>query len=47
MMLLLAEDGRLRVAFNRVAYDVDRAAQAIKAAELPDEFAVVLRVEKV
>jgi hypothetical protein len=46
MMLSLAEDGRLQVSFNRVAYDVERAAQAIEAAEMPDEFATMLRVGK-
>lgn len=41
---LTDEDGALKVAFIRVPYDVEAAAQAIEAAEgMPDEFAQMLR----
>lgn len=36
-------DGHVDVAFKRVEYDVERAAQAILASDLPDEFARYLR----
>ena len=42
--LVLEADGReLDVEFIRVAYDVERAAQAIEASAMPDEFAQMLR----
>lgn len=42
--VLLKADGReLHVDFIRVAYDVEQAAQAIEASELPHEFARMLR----
>ncbi len=42
--VVLAADGAvLDVQFIRVAYDVERTAQAIEAAEMPDEFAQMLR----
>ena len=42
--LVLEADGRdLTSNFIRVAYDVERAAQAIEASAMPDEFAQMLR----
>ena len=42
---VLRASGRdLRVEFARVAYDVEQAAQAIEATEMPREFAGMLRV---
>jgi predicted phosphodiesterase len=42
--VVLRADGRdLSVEFIRVAYDVERAAQAIEATDMPDEFAQMLR----
>ena len=37
------ENGTLNVEFIRVAYDVEKAAQAIESTEMPDEFAQMLR----
>lgn len=43
--VVLKVDGReLEVEFVRVAYDVERAAQAIEASAVPDEFAQMLRI---
>lgn len=42
-VLLLTEASGTRVEFVRVAYDVDEAARAIRASELPAEFAEVLK----
>ncbi len=43
--LLLRADGRdLAVEFVRVPYDVEKAAQAIEATEMPNEFAEMLRL---
>lgn len=46
-VVMRAGDGELDVAFRRVAYDVERAAQAIEATEMPGgmphEFAAMLR----
>jgi putative phosphoesterase len=43
--LLLSAQGRdLTADFIRVPYDVERAAQAIEASEMPDEFAEMLRL---
>ncbi len=42
-VVLRAEGRRLDVEFIRVAYDVERAAQAIEAADMPDAFAAMLR----
>ena len=42
-VVLRADGRRLDVEFIRVAYDVERAAQAIEAADMPDEFAAMLR----
>jgi predicted phosphodiesterase len=43
-IVLSAQGQDLNVAFIRVAYDVERAAQAIEAADgMPDEFAQMLR----
>jgi putative phosphoesterase len=42
--VVLTVDGKeLQTEFVRVAYDVELAAQAIEATEMPDEFAVMLR----
>ena len=42
--VLRADDGRdLAVEFIRVAYDVEQAAQAIDATDMPDEFAAIPR----
>jgi hypothetical protein len=37
-----ADPGAIRVTFRRVEYDVERAARAIEASELPDELARAL-----
>jgi putative phosphoesterase len=42
-VVLTVEGKDLSVEFVRVAYDVGRAAQAIEAADMPDEFADMLR----
>ena len=42
-VVLRASDRALEVEFVRVAYDVERAAQAIEATDMPDEFAAMLR----
>jgi predicted phosphodiesterase len=42
-VVLRADGRRLDVEFIRVAYDVERAAQAIEAAAMPDVFAAMLR----
>lgn len=42
-IVLSADGGRLNVEFVRVPYDVERAAQAIEATEMPDEYARMLR----
>lgn len=42
-VVLAAEGKDLSVEFVRVAYNVERAAQAIEAADMPDEFADMLR----
>jgi putative phosphoesterase len=42
-IVLLAGGGRLNVEFVRVPYDVERAAQAIEATEMPDDYARMLR----
>jgi putative phosphoesterase len=45
--LVLSAQGRdLTVEFIRVPYDVERAAQAIEATDMPDEFAEMLRLGK-
>jgi putative phosphoesterase len=41
--VLSANGGDLKVEFIRVAYDVEQAAQAIEATDMPDEFANMLR----
>lgn len=43
-LILTAEDGKLQVEFVRVPYDVERAAQAIEATDMPNEFAEMLRL---
>jgi len=45
-LVLSAEGKDLSVEFIRVSYDVEKAAQAIKATEMPDEFAEMLRKGK-
>jgi predicted phosphodiesterase len=42
-VLVSGEGGQLKVDFIRVAYDVERAAQAIEATEMPHQFAKMLR----
>lgn len=42
-IVLSADGGRLNVEFVRVPYDVERAAQAIEATEMPDDYARMLR----
>jgi hypothetical protein len=42
-VVLSASDRELKVEFIRVPYDVERAAQAIEASDLPHEFAQMLR----
>jgi putative phosphoesterase len=42
-LVLSAEGKNLSVDFIRVSYDVEKAAQAIEAVEMPDEFAEMLR----
>jgi predicted phosphodiesterase len=45
--VVLQTNGReLEVRFNRVAYDIDKAAQAIEATDMPDEYAQMLRSGK-
>ncbi len=42
--VILTVDGKdIQSEFVRVVYDVEKAAQAIEATEMPDEFAVMLR----
>lgn len=41
---LAVTGGQLEVQFHRVAYDVESAAQAIEASEMPHEYAQMLRV---
>lgn len=43
-LVLQAEGRELSVEFVRVPYDVEKAAQAIEATEMPDEFAEMLRL---
>jgi diadenosine tetraphosphatase ApaH/serine/threonine PP2A family protein phosphatase len=38
-----ADDTGLKVEFIRVAYDIERAAQAIEASDMPHEYAGMLR----
>lgn len=42
-VVLEADNGSLTVNFRRVPYDVERAAQAIEASGMPDEYAEMLR----
>jgi len=42
-LVLEANDGDLSATFHRVAYDVETAAQAIEATDMPDEYAQILR----
>jgi predicted phosphodiesterase len=42
-VVLSAEKSELSVDFIRVPYDIEKTAQAIEAAEMPDEFAGMLR----
>lgn len=42
---LISEHG-ISVSFNRVAYDVEKAAVAVENSELPDAFAEALRIAK-
>ena len=43
-LILTTEEGKLQVEFVRVPYDVERAAQAIEATDMPNEFAEMLRL---
>jgi predicted phosphodiesterase len=45
-VVLEAQGRELRVAFIRVAYDIERATQAIEASEMPHEYAAMLRAGK-
>jgi len=42
-VVLDSVEDRLRLTFRRVSYDVERAAQAIEASEMPNEYAQMLR----
>lgn len=42
-VVLEAQNNSLSVEFRRVPYDVERAAQAIEASEMPDEYAQMIR----
>jgi putative phosphoesterase len=42
-VVLEAEGKNLEVKFYRIAYDVERAAKAIEATDMPDEYAEMLR----
>lgn len=42
-VILIAEGSELSVEFIRMAYDIERAARAIEASAMPDEFAEMLR----
>ena len=42
-VVLEAIDNNLRVTFKRVPYDVERAAKAIQASDMPNEYAEMLR----
>jgi putative phosphoesterase len=42
-VVLESMENNLRVMFKRVAYDVERTAQAIEASEMPNEYAQMLR----
>jgi predicted phosphodiesterase len=42
-VILAVDQGEVAVDFVRVAYDVEAAARAILASELPDDFAAYLR----
>jgi len=45
-VVLQAEASTLNVEFRRVAYDIERAAQAIEASDMPHEYAQMLREGK-
>ena len=42
-VVLESTDRELAVTFHRVAYNVERAARAIEASEMPAEYAEMLR----
>jgi diadenosine tetraphosphatase ApaH/serine/threonine PP2A family protein phosphatase len=42
-VVLQVKEKDLQVEFVRVPYDIERAAQAIEASEMPDEYAQMLR----
>jgi diadenosine tetraphosphatase ApaH/serine/threonine PP2A family protein phosphatase len=42
-VVLEVNNGNLVVNFKRVPYDVERAATAIEASDMPDEYAEMLR----
>jgi diadenosine tetraphosphatase ApaH/serine/threonine PP2A family protein phosphatase len=45
-VVIEAEGHQLKVNFKRVEYDVEAAALAIEASQMPDEFAEMLRTGK-
>ncbi len=45
-VILEASGPELRVEFRRVPYEIERAAQAIEASEMPHEYAAMLRAGK-
>ena len=45
-VVLGVNDGTLRVDFVRVPYDIERAAQAIEASDMPHEYADMLHLGK-
>jgi hypothetical protein len=42
-VILGANNRDLTITFRRVPYDVERAAKAIEASDMPDEYAEMLR----
>ena len=42
-VVLRVNERKLDVEFIRVTYEVEKAAQAIEATDMPDEFAAMLR----
>ena len=43
-VILEATENGISVAFKRVPYDIERAAKAIDASEMPHEYAQMLRM---
>jgi len=42
-VVLEVEENELQVAFIRTPYDIERAAQAIEASEMPNEYSEMIR----